>query len=279
MIEIIVAIFGLVFGSFLNVCIVRVPRRESVVSPGSHCPSCRAPIRWHDNIPVLSYVILRGRCRNCGKRISMLYPAVEILTAAVFWFDFAHYGFTPEFIKSVVFAMLMIVLIFTDLRERRIPHRITVPGIALGRVPFSGFSIADRRAGGGADRRWVILRGRRSVLPSSPQGRIGIRRRHADARCRDIPRPPAYPDDDPAGLAVGITDRHPSRDLQLEVPQLSVAVWNLPGHRRDLRQHRRRGAPARLPRMGRVPINERRFSARLKQTSATGRKGTSLFVP
>jgi leader peptidase (prepilin peptidase)/N-methyltransferase len=156
MIEIIVAIFGLVFGSFLNVCIVRVPRRESVVSPGSHCPSCRAPIRWHDNIPVLSYVLLRGRCRNCGKRISMLYPAVEILTAAVFWFDFAHYGFTPEFIKSVVFAMLMIVLIFTDLRERRIPHRITVPGIALG-IVLSLWVPVDNRPVGWLLARWGVF--------------------------------------------------------------------------------------------------------------------------
>ncbi len=132
MMQWIVAIFGLIFGSFLNVCILRVPRRESIVRPGSHCPSCGSAIRWYDNIPVLSYVLLRGRCRDCGKRISLLYPLVEILTAVVFLLEFRHYGLTPGFLKSAIFAMLMIVLIFTDLRERRIPHKITLFGIGLG---------------------------------------------------------------------------------------------------------------------------------------------------
>ena len=134
MIQIIVALFGLIFGSFLNVCILRVPRRESIVSPGSHCPGCGRGIRWYDNIPVLSYVLLRGRCRDCGRRISPLYPLVEILTAVAFLLEFWRYGPTPEFVKGAVFAMLMIVLIFTDLRERRIPHKITLFGISLGIV-------------------------------------------------------------------------------------------------------------------------------------------------
>jgi len=152
MIKIIVTLLGLIFGSFLNVCIVRVPRRESVVSPGSHCPSCSAPVRWHDNIPVLSYILLRGRCRNCGERISMLYPTVEILTALVFLLGFARYGPTPEFVKNVVFTMLMIVLIFTDLRERRIPHRITVPAIALGIALSFWLPVDDRPVG------WLLSR-------------------------------------------------------------------------------------------------------------------------
>ena len=134
MVQFIVALFGLAFGSFLNVCILRVPLRESIVSPGSHCPACGHSIRWYDNIPVLSYVLLRGRCRDCGKRISLLYPLVEILTAAVFVLEFARYGLTPGFIKGLVFAMLMIILIFTDLRERRLPHKITLLGMALGLV-------------------------------------------------------------------------------------------------------------------------------------------------
>jgi len=134
MIQIIVALFGLVFGSFLNVCIVRVPRGESIVSPGSHCTGCGHSIRWYDNIPVLSYVLLRGRCRDCRRRISPLYPLVEILTGAAFLLEFWRYGATPEFIKGAAFAMLMIVLIFTDLRERRLPHKITIFGIALGIV-------------------------------------------------------------------------------------------------------------------------------------------------
>jgi len=134
MVQIIVALFGLVFGSFLNVCILRVPRRESIVSPGSHCPACGHSIRGFDNIPVLSYVLLRGRCRDCGQRISLLYPLVEILTATVFVLEFERYGLTPEFIKGLVFSMLMIILIFTDFRERRIPHKITLFGMAMGVV-------------------------------------------------------------------------------------------------------------------------------------------------
>jgi len=123
MIETLVAVFGLIFGSFLNVCIARVPRGESIVTPGSHCPACDHNIRWHDNIPVLSYVLLRGRCRDCGQPISLLYPLVEILTAVAFLLEYWRYGLTLEFMKGVIFAMLVIVLIFTDLRERRIPHK------------------------------------------------------------------------------------------------------------------------------------------------------------
>lgn len=132
MIQIIVALFGLVFGSFLNVCIVRVPRRESIVSPGSHCPGCGHSIRWYDNIPVLSYVLLQARCRDCGERISLLYPLVEILTAVVFLLEFRRYGLTLELAKALIFAMLILILIFTDFRERRIPHKITLTGIIVG---------------------------------------------------------------------------------------------------------------------------------------------------
>jgi leader peptidase (prepilin peptidase) / N-methyltransferase len=146
----IVAAFGLAVGSFLNVCILRVPRRESVVSPGSHCPACGHAIRWHDNIPVLSYVLLRGHCRVCGERISPLYPLVEILTAAVFLLDLACYGLTRSFFKSAAFAMLMIILIFTDLRERRIPHRITLTGMALGTAFSFVVPVDDRPVG------WIL---------------------------------------------------------------------------------------------------------------------------
>ena len=147
MIQIVVALFGLIFGSFLNVCILRVPRRESIVSPGSHCPACGKNIRWHDNIPVLSYVLLRGRCRDCGKRISLLYPLVEVLTAAVFLLEFARYGLTPEFIKYLLFAMLMIILIFTDFRERRIPHKVTLFGMGAGMTLSVWIPVDDRPIG------------------------------------------------------------------------------------------------------------------------------------
>jgi leader peptidase (prepilin peptidase)/N-methyltransferase len=156
MIQMIVALFGLIFGSFLNVCIVRVPRRESVITPGSHCHACGHSIRWYDNIPVLSYVLLRGRCRDCGQRISLLYPLVEILTAVVFLLEYWRYGLTIEFAKGLVFAMLMIILIFTDLRERRIPHRISVPGIALG-LTFSLIIPVDSRPFGWLLANWNIF--------------------------------------------------------------------------------------------------------------------------
>lgn len=156
MIQTVVAVFGLIFGSFLNVCIMRVPRRESIATPGSHCPACGRSIRWYDNIPVVSYALLRGRCRDCGKRISLLYPVVEILTGIVFLLEYWRYGLTIEFAKGLIFAMLMIVLIFTDLRERRIPHRISIPGIALG-VAFSFLTPVDNRPFGWLLARWNIF--------------------------------------------------------------------------------------------------------------------------
>ena len=156
MIQAIVALFGLIFGSFLNVCIRRVPRRESVVTPGSHCPACGHSIRWYDNIPVLSYMLLRGRCRDCGIRISLLYPLVEVLTSVVFLLEYWRYGLTLEFVKGLVFAMLMIMLIFTDLRERRIPHKISVPGIGLG-VTFSLLVPVDSRPLGWVLAQWHIF--------------------------------------------------------------------------------------------------------------------------
>lgn len=156
MIQIIVALFGLIFGSFLNVCIVRVPRNESIVSPGSHCPDCDHAIRWYDNLPVLSYLLLRGRCRNCGSRISLLYPLVEILTAAVFLLEFARYGLSPEFFKGALFAMLMITLILTDLRERRLPHKITLFGMTLGLV-LSFLIEVDSRPVGWILSHWAVF--------------------------------------------------------------------------------------------------------------------------
>jgi len=151
----IVALFGLAFGSFLNVCIYRLPRAESVVAPASHCPSCGHSIRWYDNVPLLSYIVLRGRCRDCRARISPFYPLVEGLTAAVFLLDFSLYGLTPEFFKNAVFAMLIIVLIFTDLYERRIPHPITLFGMAAGLV-LSGLIPVDNRPLGWILRQWQI---------------------------------------------------------------------------------------------------------------------------
>ena len=139
-----VGLFGLVFGSFLNVCISRLPRGESVVIPRSHCPRCNHAIRWYDNIPLISYVVLRGRCRDCHVRISPVYPAIEALTAVILVLTFRIYGLSPEFVKYSLFAMLLIVLVFTDLFDRRIPHAVTVCGISIGLV-FSFFIPVDAR--------------------------------------------------------------------------------------------------------------------------------------
>ena len=129
---IIVALFGLCFGSFLNVCIARLPRGESIVLPRSHCPRCNHAIRFYDNFPLISYMILRARCRDCHTLISPLYPAVEALTALILILTFHTYGLGPEFIKYALFSMLLIVLVFTDLLDRRIPHAVTIFGISLG---------------------------------------------------------------------------------------------------------------------------------------------------
>lgn len=152
MLYFLVAVFGLVFGSFLNVCIVRLPRKQSILVPRSHCPVCKHPIRWFDNIPLLSYLLLRGRCRDCHARISPLYPSVEALTALLLVATFDRFGLSPEFVKYSALVMMLIVLIFTDLRERRIPHAVTVLGISLGLL-FSFFIPVDNRP-----LEWLALR-------------------------------------------------------------------------------------------------------------------------
>jgi leader peptidase (prepilin peptidase)/N-methyltransferase len=139
-----VAVYGLVFGSFLNVCIVRLPRKQSILVPRSYCPVCKHPIRWFDNIPLVSYLLLRGRCRDCHARISPRYAIVEALTALLLVATFHRFGLSPELVKYSALVMMLIVLIFTDLRERRIPHAVTVLGISLGLV-FSFFIQVDSR--------------------------------------------------------------------------------------------------------------------------------------
>lgn len=148
----IVALFGLAFGSFLNVCIFRLcsEEKESIVTPGSHCRKCGRPIRWYDNIPVMSYVLLRGRCRSCGARISPIYPLVEGLTAGIFLIAWTAYGPTPRFIKCVIFSMLLVVIIFTDLLERTIPRAITGFGMGSG-LFFSLLVPVDDRFSG-----WIL---------------------------------------------------------------------------------------------------------------------------
>jgi leader peptidase (prepilin peptidase)/N-methyltransferase len=127
-------VFGLVVGSFLNVCIRRIPAGVSIVHPRSRCPACQAPIRALDNIPVLSYLLLRGKCRACGARISPVYPAVELLTGLLFSACYLKFGLTLAGAKWAIFSALMVVLIFTDILERLLPDAVNFAGFgfALG---------------------------------------------------------------------------------------------------------------------------------------------------
>jgi leader peptidase (prepilin peptidase)/N-methyltransferase len=127
-------LLGAIVGSFLNVVIHRVPRGESVVSPGSHCPSCGAPVRALDNVPVVSWLLLRGRCRACGARISMRYPAVELLTAAAFAAVVGVRGFDDGLWLELPFVACLIALAGIDLDERLLPNRIVYPMAAYGLV-------------------------------------------------------------------------------------------------------------------------------------------------
>jgi leader peptidase (prepilin peptidase)/N-methyltransferase len=127
----------LIFGSFLNVCIHRMPRGLSVVAPRSACPSCNQPIAAYDNIPVVSWLLLRGKCRHCKVAISARYAAVELLTGLLFGLSYmAAKGMPAEAIKYSVFCFLLVGLVFTDAETRLLPDLLTKPGIALG-VLFS----------------------------------------------------------------------------------------------------------------------------------------------
>ena len=129
------ALAGLAFGSFLNVCISRLPRHESVVAPRSRCPKCRAPIRSWDNIPVISWLLLRGRCRRCGKRISFRYPAIELTSAALFLLCLVHFREEPvRAIFSAILCWLLLGLAATDAETMLLPDALTLPGIGLGVV-------------------------------------------------------------------------------------------------------------------------------------------------
>ena len=125
-------LFGLVVGSFLNVCIARLPAEESVVLPNSRCPSCAAAIKPYDNIPVVSYVLLRGKCRSCKEPISWQYPAVEVLTAMTFWLTYAVVGIQLKTLVLLAFFSAIIVLIFIDLHHRILPDVITLRGTVVG---------------------------------------------------------------------------------------------------------------------------------------------------
>jgi leader peptidase (prepilin peptidase)/N-methyltransferase len=126
------AIFGLITGSFLNVCIYRLPRHESIVFPGSRCPHCGKSVRPIDNIPVLSFLLLRGKCRNCRRPISFQYPLVELLSGLAFYACAAEWGLTsPTFVNSI-FLSAILVLVFTDYHHQILPNALTLPGAIAG---------------------------------------------------------------------------------------------------------------------------------------------------
>lgn len=128
-----IGVLGLMIGSFLNVVIGRLPAGESIVSPGSRCPGCRRPIRWFDNIPVVSYLVLGGKCRACGQPISVRYPLVEAATGAAFMLQAFVFADDPLLlVQRLVFTGMLVALFGTDLETQRLPNAITLPGIVLG---------------------------------------------------------------------------------------------------------------------------------------------------
>jgi len=156
----VLAVFGLMIGSFLNVCIYRLPRQRSIVRPRSQCPSCGYELRWYDNMPVVSYVMLGGRCRRCRAGIAIRYPLVELITMAVFLGHYAVFGLDPILIPRLLFACSLIVLFAIDLEHHLLPNAITLPGIVAG-LAFSLFlppgpmsSLIGIAVGGGV--LWVL---------------------------------------------------------------------------------------------------------------------------
>ena len=140
-----VIIIALMIGSFLNVVIHRIPRKESVLWPGSHCPDCGHNLQAGDLIPVFSYIWLGGRCRYCGQRISLRYPLVELLTVLSFLLIFNKWGLTIAAGVGYIFTALLIITAFTDIEEGIIPDRITYPGIIMGLL-LSFYTIGIRAA-------------------------------------------------------------------------------------------------------------------------------------
>lgn len=161
LIVVVLAAFGLVVGSFLNVCIYRIPRRESIVWPASRCPSCSRALAWYENVPVLSYAVLGGRCRTCRAPIGAIYPLVEITTGFAFVACALVFGLTALACVRILFSCLLIVLFAIDLEHQILPNVITLPGIGVGIAaslflePGLVMSLAGAAAGAGI--LWLII--------------------------------------------------------------------------------------------------------------------------
>jgi leader peptidase (prepilin peptidase) / N-methyltransferase len=125
-------LLGLVLGSFMNVCIYRIPENMSIVNPGSRCRTCSAKVKWYDNIPLLSYLILKGRCRQCGTPIGYRYPLVEALAGVISLALFLRHGFSFIYLHLLLFSLSLVVISFIDLDRMIIPDVISIPGIIIG---------------------------------------------------------------------------------------------------------------------------------------------------
>ncbi len=132
MITVVVFVFGLIVGSFLNVCIVRLPRGRSIVTPPSHCPRCKKGIKFYDNIPVVSFLVLRGKCRACGEPISWRYPAVELMNGLMYLWIVSEFGLGGEMFLVMALCSSLIVITFIDFDHQIIPDVITLPGMLVG---------------------------------------------------------------------------------------------------------------------------------------------------
>ena len=131
---ILIFILGLIVGSFCNVCIYRIPKNESIIYPASHCPKCRTTIKPVDNIPLLSYILLKGRCRNCGSKISIQYPVVELLTVIIYLIIYLIYGLSIQSLIYIILSSALIIIAFIDLNEQIVPDVISLPGIGVGLI-------------------------------------------------------------------------------------------------------------------------------------------------
>jgi len=130
--DVLIFILGLIVGSFSNVCIYRIPRNESIIYPASHCPKCRSKIKPVDNIPLLSYILLKGRCRNCKSKISIQYPVVEFLSGLIYLIIYLVYGLSVQTLIYIILSSALIIVAFIDLNEQIVPDVMSLPGIVIG---------------------------------------------------------------------------------------------------------------------------------------------------
>ncbi len=166
-------VLGLCLGSFYNVCIHRYLSGDSIVRPGSHCPKCGHVLSWWENIPVLSFFLLRGKCRECGRAIALRYPAVEVVSGIITGLLAWKFGISWQFLAYTVFAGIFVVAAFIDLQEYILPDALTLPGavLALGASPFLPVPWADALLGAGVGFAgfWLLQYGYRKI-----KGREGL---------------------------------------------------------------------------------------------------------